>query len=192
MLAHQEAEAATERQACDPGAGDRTTGGGQAVQLGFPIEFSPGDAGLDANTTGCRVDTDSLHRAQVDHHAVINDRATGDVMATAAHRDFQIVLDREIEGIYNVGGSRTACDDGWTPIDHAIMHASRRLIAIIAGHQQTPRKAALKRRQRRSVNPRHREIGSLRRAVACAPRANARYLPVRLAGAKRLLLEIAG
>src|SRR5262249_12846956 len=78
-------------------------------------------------------------------------------MATAAHRDLQIVLDREIQGIYNVGGSRTACDDGWTSIDHAIMDASGRLVAIIARQQQTPGKAALKRRQRRSVNP-HRHV----------------------------------
>ena len=154
MLAHQETEAATERQASDPGAGDRTTGGGQSVQLGFPIEFSPGDTGLDTNTAGCRVDANCLHRAQVDHHAVIDDRATGDVMATAAHRDLQIVLDREIEGIHNVGGSRAACDNGWTPIDHAIMHASRCLVAIITGQQQTPRKTVLQGRQCRSVNSR--------------------------------------
>ena len=52
MLAHQKAEAASERQASDPSAGDCTTGGGQSVQLGFPIELSPRDAGLDANAAG--------------------------------------------------------------------------------------------------------------------------------------------
>src|SRR5687768_10316920 len=99
MLAHQEAEASTERQAGDPGAGDSTPGGSQSVLLGGLIEFSPGDTGLNANTAGCRVDANSLHRAQVDHHAIVDDRATGDIMATAAHGDLQIVLDRKIEGI---------------------------------------------------------------------------------------------
>jgi hypothetical protein len=97
-------------------------------------------------------------------------------MAAAAHRDLQIVLDRKIEGIHHVGGSRTACDDGWTPINHAIMHASRRLVAIIAGQQQTPRKATLKRRQCRSINPR-RPLHGFSPSICCASRANARFLP---------------
>jgi hypothetical protein len=50
------------------------------------------------------------------------------------------MLDRKIEGIYDIGGPDAARDNGWTPIDHAVVHAPRRLVAVIARQQQASRK----------------------------------------------------
>jgi hypothetical protein len=61
VLAHEPAEAATERQARDAGVRDGAARRCQSERLRFVVEFGPGQAGLSLDAASGRSDPHALH-----------------------------------------------------------------------------------------------------------------------------------
>ena len=85
VLAHQPADPAAERQARDPGVGDDAADGGEPEELRLAVELAPQHARLGARRPRCRVDSNALHRRQVDHEPAVAERVAADSVATGAH-----------------------------------------------------------------------------------------------------------
>jgi hypothetical protein len=64
------------------------------VELRLAVELVPADAALRARGPRLRVHVDAAHRREIDHHATIDGRRAGDVVAAAAHRDVEASASR--------------------------------------------------------------------------------------------------
>jgi hypothetical protein len=71
---------------------------------------------------------------------MVTNRATGDIVAAPTNCDLEVLVDRETEGIDDIGNPGATGDHRGALIDHSIVHATCRLVAVIGGKQQMPRK----------------------------------------------------
>ena len=131
VLAHQPAKPATERQAGDAGCRHDTAGRRQAVSRGSPVVLVPAQPSLGPHAPSGRVDMNALHGLGVDHEATVGHSAPRHVVATAADRDLQVVLSRELHGIRDVGGVLAPDDDGRALVDHAVVDLTHRVVGGI-------------------------------------------------------------
>jgi hypothetical protein len=132
-LAHQPAQAASEREARNTRRRNLAPGRGQAKGLRLVVELSPGQAGLGLHRASRGVDADALHRRQVDHQTAVADGIAGDVVTAAPHGDEQVVGSRKVHRADDVGGPGTAGDQGRFAVDGAVPDASRDVVAGVAG-----------------------------------------------------------
>ncbi|MNU57058.1 hypothetical protein D3C71_461680 [compost metagenome] len=133
--AAEPAEPAPQSQARDPGRRIDAEGNGQAESLGFVVKVGQGCAGFDIGSGGLGIDPHRLHRRKIDHQSVIADGGAGDVVASAADGNQQIVLTPEIHGLAHVGRARATHDDGGTAVYHGVPDFSGIVVAGISGHQ---------------------------------------------------------
>jgi hypothetical protein len=100
-------------------------------------------AGFGASRALHRIDAYVLDQRQVNHEAPIADRVTRDVVATAAHRDEQIVGAGELDRRDDVGHSGAADDERRVFVDHRVPDFAGRFVGGSAGHSNAPRTLVL-------------------------------------------------
>ena len=132
VLAHQPAEAAAQRQPADAGVGDGPAGRGEAERLGLAVEFAPEQAALGVGRARSGVDADALEAAQVDHQAAVAHGVAGRAVAAAAHRDPEIVLSSEVDGVDHVRDAAALHDHGRPAVDHAVPDLAGVVVAVVA------------------------------------------------------------
>jgi hypothetical protein len=143
VLAHEPAEAAAQREPGDARVGNGAARRGEAERLGFVIELAPEHAALGPYRAGARVDPDAFHRRQVEDQAAVVGAVARRAVAAAAQGQRQAVGSGEVDGLLHVGGAGRAHDEGWTAVDVAVPHASRRLVAgVIASDQLAAERAS--------------------------------------------------
>ena len=141
VLALQPADAAAEGEAGDAGRRHGAAGGGESEGLGLAVELSPGQARLGVRDPLHRIYPDAFHGRQVDDQSVVADRLSGNVVATAADRDGQTVLDAELECSHHVGHAGAPGDHRRPFVDHAVVDLAGRLVIRVGGaDQRSPRK----------------------------------------------------
>lgn len=99
-------------------------------------------AGFGARRAALGIDPYAFHPRQVDHQAAVADRATGDIVAAAAHRHQKLVRTGEVDAIDDIGNPMTACDQCGPAVDHAVPDLAG---IVVAG----PTRAAQRSLQRR-------------------------------------------
>ena len=129
VLAHQPADAPAERQAGDAGVGDDPAHGRQPEKLRLAVELAPEHAGLRPRRPRLRVDSDALHRREVDYQPPIADRVPADAVTTGTHRDQEIALARETHRRDHIGHARAAGDVGRTAVNSPIPDPAGSVVA---------------------------------------------------------------
>ena len=136
VLAHQPAFSAAEGQPRDAGGGDHPAGGGQPVAGRGPVELFPGDAALRPDSPPRRIDSDSLHRREVDHQAAVSDRETGDAVAAAAHGNLGCLIAANVHRVHDVGDGAAPGDERGPLVDQAVVHPAGLLVSRVCGADQ--------------------------------------------------------
>ena len=114
----------------------------QPVQLGFAVEFGPGDAALNAGDAGDRINVDTLHRGEVNHQSAINRRSPRYIVAPAANRDVHCERSCECDGVDDIGDASALGDQCWPFIDQPIVDFARTVIGDIRRGEKLARKVA--------------------------------------------------
>ncbi len=111
MLSHAESEfgrqgafAAAERVSGDADRGTRTERDGHRECIRHFVQFAGEDAGLKPHPRASGIDLEAFHRRQIDHHAAVAGAMARETMASAAHRDEEIAIAREFDGMHDVFG----------------------------------------------------------------------------------------
>ena len=133
VQAAEPAEAAAQGQAGHPGGGVDAQRGGQAIRLRFMVEVAQGGAAFDPGAAPRRVDAHRAHGRQVDHQAIVGQRAAGDVVAAAAHRQRQALAPGFGDGGRHVGGAGAAHDQRRALVDHGVPYLARLVVVGVAG-----------------------------------------------------------
>ena len=92
----------------------------------------PDDAALDLRRARPRVDTDALHRREVEDDAVVARAEAGDVVPAAADGDEEPLLAREPKTRDDVGGAGAANDEGRAAVDHPVPDRARLVVSGVA------------------------------------------------------------
>ena len=119
-------------------------GGREPVLLGRRVEVGPGRAAAAARSFRRRIDGHGVHRAEVDHEPAVAATVTGVVVATAAHRDLEVVR----------GAAKPIAAATCSGVVHRAMTAGRRsmspfhserrrVVAVVGGQQQLAAERAL-------------------------------------------------
>ena len=138
MLAHEPADAAAQSQSGDAGRRDHAAGRRQAVNLRLAIEQVPCQTALRAGGAGLRIDMNTGHRRQVDHHAAVGRRAPRHIVAATANGDLEVQVARQLHGIDDVAHAAASRYQRRPPIDQPVMNPSRVLIIRIGRQQELP------------------------------------------------------
>jgi hypothetical protein len=143
VLSHQPADPPAERQARDPRVGDDPADRRQPEELRLAVELAPEHAGLGARGERRRIDSDSLHRREVDHEPAVAERVAADAVATGAHANQQITLAGEADRGDDVGDAGAPGDARWAAVDRAVPDRAGLVIALVVGtdHQAVDRVA---------------------------------------------------
>ena len=120
MLAHDPADPAAEGQPCDAGVGDDAGRHREPERLRLPVELAEQHACLGARDPALGIDSDALHRGEVDHQRVVRDRVAGERVAAAADRNGNTARAGGLDGRDHVGDPGAAGDRGRTPVDRAV------------------------------------------------------------------------
>ena len=105
----------------------------QPEELRLAVELAPEHASFSMHGARRRVDSDSLHRREVDHEAAVAQRLTADAVATRAHRYEQISLACEVDRRDDVGDAGAAGDPGWAAVDRAVPDRAGLVVAFVLG-----------------------------------------------------------
>src|SRR5215472_7969256 len=92
VLARQPAHAAAQRKPADAGVRDVAGRRGEAEGLRGPVQGAEHRAALHPGAPRDWIDGDAAEGGEVDHEPAVRDSEAGDVMATAADADLQVVL----------------------------------------------------------------------------------------------------
>jgi len=91
MFAAELAKAAPDRQPGNACVGVDPHRRGQAMSLRCRVELSQVQPGLRTRDTADRIDLDLFHAGEVDHQSGVTHRTTGDIVATGANSEEQLV-----------------------------------------------------------------------------------------------------
>jgi hypothetical protein len=134
VLASYPTLATAEREATDTRLGDNAAGYDQAESLRFPVHIAPHGAALHGGPAGSRVDGHRPHPREVDDDADIAAGVSSDGVPASPHRDEQVALPGEVDGVNNVGSARGAHLERWAPPMHAVVDRIG-IEALVAGRQ---------------------------------------------------------
>jgi hypothetical protein len=99
VAAYQPSLATAKGQAADPGRGDHTAGGGEAMETcGLVVVAPPGPA-LRPHPAGLGIDVHPSHRGEIDHHAAVGDGVAGHVVTASSYGDLALLAAGELEGV---------------------------------------------------------------------------------------------
>ena len=121
VLAPHPTLAASEGEAADAGLGDHAAGHDEAERLRFAVDVSPHRAALHGGSPRDRVDGDGAHPREVDDHAAVAARQTGDGVPAASHRDQQVPLAGEVDRVDDVGGTGGSHLQRRAPVVHRVV-----------------------------------------------------------------------
>ena len=133
MLGHQPAEPAAEGETRDAGRRDGAAGHGQAVRAGGGVQLGPRRPARGGEGGALGVDGDVVHVGEADHHPVVGDRASGDVVPAAAHGHLESGAAGERERGDHVGGRAAADDHRRAAVDEAVVDGPGLVVARIPG-----------------------------------------------------------
>ena len=136
VLAHEEADAAAEREPGDAGVADDAARGGQTVRLRLVVDVAPQGTALHAGRALDGIDRDGAHRREVDHDSVVAHRGAGHVVAPASYGDLQVAVAGEAHRRGHVGHARAAGDAGRMAVDRAIPDPAGSVVAGARRQQQ--------------------------------------------------------
>jgi hypothetical protein len=139
VLAHEKADASTEREPGNAGVAHDAASGGQTVGLRLVVDVAPQRAALHQGRAADRVDPHGPHRRQVDDDAVVTYGGTGHVVTTAADGDPQVVVSGETHCHSRVGGPAASSDQPGTPVDGAVPDGSGGVVVgVVSDDQSAP------------------------------------------------------
>ena len=119
-----------------PVFGHRPAGGGQPEGLRLAVKLPPQHAALGPCDASAGVDTDPLHRRQVNDQAAIVGPVTGGAMAPAAHRHQQALRAREADCLPHISNPTAARHQRGTPVDVAVPDPPGGVVTGIGGADQ--------------------------------------------------------
>jgi hypothetical protein len=93
---------------------------GETVRLGSRVDLPQCRAGVHERPPAVRFDEHVGHAREIQHDAVVAQRAPRDIVTAAANRQFQTSFPREADDRRNIGGMRTANDQRGPAIDHRV------------------------------------------------------------------------
>ena len=138
VVAHEPPDAAAERQPADAGVRDLPPGHREPVLLAHSVELAQQRTASDPHDGASRIDLDAVQGPQVDAQRAVTQRAPGDRVASAAHRERQACATRradrraDIVGIVRVGDGRRVA------IDRAVPACAGGVVVGVAGfHEAT-------------------------------------------------------
>jgi len=73
---------------------------------------------------------------EIEHDAPVAHGVAGDGVTASTHRDEQVALPSEPDGLQHVVGTRTPGDERRTPVDGAVPDPARLVVALLARPQQ--------------------------------------------------------
>ena len=138
-------DAAAEGEPRNARVADEATRRGKAVLLGSGIEIRPRRAAAAYRPARGGVDGDTVHRAEVDHHAAIADGVACVVVTTAPDGDFKLPRSGEADRLGDLCRTRAARDDRRFSIDRAVPHRATVVVFGITGGQNLAAKRRAKR-----------------------------------------------
>ncbi len=113
------------------------------MDLCLTIHVADESAALHANGLVVEVDVDAVHGAQVDEHALVDARQTGNGVTAAAHGDDEPVVACEIDRVDHIGGTCRLDDDGRTTWVHRVVRGTHaRVTGIVRGEDATANRHA--------------------------------------------------
>ena len=130
-LAREVTEAATEREAADPGRRDDSARDCQAVLTRRSVDFSPRAAASDPGGAGPDVDLDRLQAREVEDDPVVDGAEAGAVVGAASDCQQQVVSGGERDDRGNVFGAGGGRDQRGPAIDHRVVDRSSGLVAWV-------------------------------------------------------------
>ena len=136
VLAGEEADAATGRQAADADAGRVTERDGEAVLGRGRGHLAGRQAGLGPGQAPIWIDQEALHRGEVEDDAALRRAVTRQAVAAAPDRELETRLGREEHGPRDVGGVRRLDDDRRDAVEPAVVDLARLIEARVAGHDE--------------------------------------------------------
>ena len=137
-LALEPAAPAPEREAADAGRRDAAAGRGEAERLCLAIELAPGGPALGPRGARGGIDAHGVHVAQVDHQAAVGRRIAGHAVATASHRDLEVVVAGEPDRRDHVRHAAAARDQRGTVVEHPVEDRPRGVVVRVGLHARLP------------------------------------------------------
>src|SRR5262245_59748365 len=129
IFAHQPAHPPAKSEPGYSCAGHDPTCDGQAVQLCFAVELSPGDATLGPHRTTLGVDVDPLHGREINHQPAIDGGASRHIVASATVSHLELQLFSKLHSIHDVGHATASGDQRSALVHPAIVNLPRVLVA---------------------------------------------------------------
>jgi hypothetical protein len=129
------ADTTAEGQSGDARVGHLTARQGELVLLGHRVEFTPDDARLRSRSPRRGVDSDGLHLRQVDDEAALARRVPRNAVATAPHRDREVVPHAEPHCCSHVRSRAASGDEGRPQVEGTVPDPARLVEAVVPGPQ---------------------------------------------------------
>ena len=136
VFANQPPETAAEGQARHAGHRHEAAGRGQTVRLKRVVHLGPVAAALGADRARIGIDGDRSHSREIDHEPFVAHREAGDVVAGAANRDDQALVDCKPDGVRHVARVGAPSDQPWPPIDRRIEDRACSVVPLVAGCEE--------------------------------------------------------
>ena len=173
VLGVEVAVAATEGEPGDAGLGHPAERGRQAEHLRLAVDVGEQGAALHPREPAHRVDLHAAHAGQVDEEAAPDGRQAGDGVAPAAHRDQQVSLARERDGIDDVAGPGAPRRDRCVVGVHRVPRGTRSAVGLgVGGGEHEAPEAGTQFRQDLARQPFLRAVepfrGDRHRSTPCA------------------------
>ena len=131
--------AAAKSEAADPSRRDHTGWNHEPVCRGCCIDLAELRSALDSHCGCFRIDTDSVHRREIEHEPFIDASEPSAVVPAGSNREPQLALLREpdrgrdillVEAVHNRGGMF---------VDHRVVESARLVIAGLPSSTTRPR-----------------------------------------------------
>ncbi len=122
---HEPAGAAAERETADTGRRNQAARRRETGGRGGGIDVAPACAAFDRRDTQLSIDADRAHSTQVQQQGFILHGEPGDVVATAAHRDFNAVIARNLQRELNIARVGAAGNGARSTIDGRVPDSSQ-------------------------------------------------------------------
>ena len=128
--ARQVPDAASEREAGDPGRRDDAPRRRQAERIRRGVEVAPRRPALGPSRRGRGIHPDAAHSGEVDHDPVTCAEARNAV-PSPADRQVEPVLASQVHGSHHVADVGGSDDHDGSPVDHGVVDVPRLLVRVI-------------------------------------------------------------
>ena len=144
VLAAQPPHAAAEREPGDAGVADQPDGHGQPVRLGRRIEVAEQGTAAHLGPPRHGIHGHLVHRAEVDHQAVVHDGRARHAVRPAAHGHLEAVGSGEPDGCLHVRLVGTSRDGERAAVDGRVPDAATLVVRRVVGADDLATQSAAK------------------------------------------------